>query len=62
MTKWIVGWKNNGWRNANGEPIGNRPELEELDKLSSDVVIRYVRVRFFAKSVTNSFFAALLAI
>ncbi len=42
MTKWINDWKANGWKKTTGEPVVNRPELEELDEISRLIKIRYV--------------------
>jgi ribonuclease HI len=32
-TKWMKGWKKNGWRKASGDPILNRDLVERLDVL-----------------------------
>ena len=32
MTKWINGWKKNGWKKSDGQPVKNRVELEALDR------------------------------
>jgi hypothetical protein len=42
MTDWIRGWKANGWKASNGQPVVNREELEELDEISQKMKIRYV--------------------
>ena len=31
MTDWIYTWKENGWKNANGRPVENKADFEELD-------------------------------
>lgn len=31
ITKWIHGWKKNGWRNANRKPVKNSDLWQELD-------------------------------
>lgn len=31
VTKWMAGWKRNGWRTAKGDPVINRGELEALE-------------------------------
>ena len=32
ITKWMAGWKRNGWRTASKEPVKNRELWEELDR------------------------------
>ena len=33
LTKWISGWKRNGWKTKNKEDVSNRDLLETIDKL-----------------------------
>jgi ribonuclease HI len=42
VEKWVPGWKANGWRKTNGDPVKNRLELKELDAMSQRIKIRYV--------------------
>lgn len=35
ITDWIKGWKKNGWRNSQKQPVKNRELWEKLDELSS---------------------------
>ncbi|ADB03911.1 ribonuclease H [Marseillevirus marseillevirus] len=35
ITKWIGGWKKNGWRTANKKPVLNKEFWLELDRLNS---------------------------
>jgi ribonuclease HI len=35
ITKWIQGWKRNGWRTAAKKPVMNQDLWEELDELSA---------------------------
>lgn len=30
--QWMPKWKENGWKNANGEPVKNKPDFLDLDK------------------------------
>lgn len=30
MTKWIHGWKKNGWKTADGKPVKNKDDFQEL--------------------------------
>ena len=34
ITKWIDGWKSNGWKTANKKPVKNKDLWIELDKLA----------------------------
>ncbi|MEC8727858.1 MAG: ribonuclease HI [Candidatus Puniceispirillales bacterium] len=34
ITKWIHGWRRNGWKNANKKPVANQDLWQELDALS----------------------------
>ena len=34
ITKWVAGWKRNGWRTATGQPVENRGLWTELDALA----------------------------
>lgn len=45
MTKWIVKWKTNGWTLANGNPVVNKEDFEELDEVQKDIGIAWVHVR-----------------
>ncbi|MGB4572700.1 MAG: ribonuclease HI [Rectinemataceae bacterium] len=35
VTKWISGWKRNGWKTADKKPVKNRELWEELDVLAA---------------------------
>jgi ribonuclease HI len=45
VTKWIVGWKRNGWTNSKREPVANRAAIEAIDGAlrGRDVEWRYVK-------------------
>ena len=36
ITKWVAGWKRNGWRNKEKQPVKNQDLWVTLDKLVSD--------------------------
>ena len=38
ITKWIQGWKRNGWKTAAGTPVKNKGLWEALDKLMTPFV------------------------
>ncbi|MEU6172324.1 ribonuclease H [Streptantibioticus parmotrematis] len=44
-TKWLAGWKRNGWKTAAGKPVANRELIQTIDELlqGRDVVFTYVR-------------------
>ncbi len=35
VTKWVSGWKRNGWKTADKKPVKNRELWEDLDTLAS---------------------------
>lgn len=47
ITKWATGWKNKGWKKANGEAIKNpelvKPSYELYQKIKHDVRISHVK-------------------
>ncbi|MBE9231973.1 ribonuclease HI [Cuspidothrix issatschenkoi LEGE 03284] len=38
VTKWVKGWKKNGWKKSDGKPVQNQDLLETLDELNSKLV------------------------
>ncbi len=45
ITEWIVGWMNNGWRNAAKKPVMNRELWEELYDLNKQVKPKWTYVK-----------------
>jgi ribonuclease HI len=44
VTKWVKGWKNKGWKKADGKPVQNQDLLETLDELNTQQIKwQYVR-------------------
>ena len=45
ITKWIHGWKRNGWRTADKKPVKNAELWQQLDELTSqfDIEWRWVK-------------------
>lgn len=44
VTKWLPGWKRNGWKTSGGKPVANRELVVAIDELLStrSVTFRYV--------------------
>ncbi len=52
VTKWIKGWKNKGWKKADGKPVQNQDLLETLDELNNHTV-KWEYVRGHSGNVGN---------
>jgi len=53
ITEWIIGWKKNGWRNSQKQPVKNKDLWEKLDELSSSVKISWNWVKGHNGHVEN---------
>lgn len=40
ITKWIINWKKNGWKTANGKPVKNEALWKAIDNEYSDVDVK----------------------
>jgi len=53
VTRWLPGWKRNGWVNASKDPVANRDLWQKLDELASRHSIRWVWVKGHAGNRYN---------
>ncbi|MEV0279223.1 ribonuclease H [Streptomyces sp. NPDC050610] len=44
VTKWLPGWKRNGWMTASKKPVANRELVERIDSLLSGRAVEFVYV------------------
>ena len=52
VTKWVKGWKKNGWKKADGNPVQNQDLLEILDELNNRLV-QWEHVRGHSGNIGN---------
>jgi ribonuclease HI len=53
VTRWIHGWKRNGWRTASGKPVKNEDLWRRLDAAAARHDVRWDWVRGHAGHVEN---------
>ena len=53
ITRWIAGWRRNGWRTASRQPVKNRDLWERLDALLQDHEVEWRWVRGHAGHAEN---------
>lgn len=44
VTKWLPGWKRNGWKTSAGKPVANQELVVRIDELLSGRTVRFVYV------------------
>ncbi|MBD0690419.1 ribonuclease H, partial [Streptomyces sp. CBMA123] len=44
VTKWLKGWKRNGWKTAAGKPVANRELIQRIDELLEGRDVSFVYV------------------
>ena len=54
MTKWITGWKRNGWKSSDKKPIKNQDLWVELDKLVNSHETRWTWTKGHAVHEDNN--------
>ncbi|XP_019639001.1 PREDICTED: ribonuclease H1-like [Branchiostoma belcheri] len=45
VTKWIHGWKKNGWKLSTGKPVQNKEDFQSLDSALQGIDVQWVHVR-----------------
>ena len=53
MTVWIKNWKRNSWRTSDKKPVKNQDLWQELDALTTDLLITWKWVKGHAGNVYN---------
>lgn len=53
ITEWILNWKRNGWRAANGKPVKNQDLWKDLDTLCSTLTVEWKWVPAHAGVLEN---------
>lgn len=54
ITKWIHGWKHNGWRTSSKKPVVNQDLWKELDQLVAKHKIRWTWTKGHASHADNN--------
>ena len=53
ITQWITGWKRNGWRTSNKQPVKNQDLWQQLDALAEKHVVSWFLVKGHSGHVEN---------
>tara|TARA_B100001059_G_C17626592_1_gene472240 strand:- start:101 stop:541 length:441 start_codon:yes stop_codon:yes gene_type:complete len=54
ITKWIKGWKKNGWKTAAGTPVKNHDLWEQLMELNEEISVTWEWVKAHADNKYNN--------
>jgi ribonuclease HI len=54
LTEWIINWKLNNWRTANGEKVKNIEHWKKFDKLSNNKYIEFKYVKAHSQQFENT--------
>ena len=54
ITKWLVGWKKNGWRTSANKPVKNQDLWQELETLAAQHSASWHWVRGHADNAHNN--------
>jgi ribonuclease HI len=53
ITQWITGWKRNGWRTSNKQPVKNQDLWQQLDALAEKHAVSWFWVKGHSGHVEN---------
>ena len=53
ITQWITGWKRNGWRTSNKQPVKNQDLWQQLDALAEKHTVSWFWVKGHSGHVEN---------
>ena len=53
ITQWITGWKRNGWRTSNKQPVKNQDLWQQLDALAEKHTVSWYWVKGHSGHVEN---------
>ncbi len=53
ITQWITGWKRNGWRTSNKQPVKNQDLWQKLDALAEKHAVSWFWVKGHSGHVEN---------
>tara|TARA_Y100000385_G_scaffold151924_1_gene157531 strand:- start:766 stop:1074 length:309 start_codon:yes stop_codon:yes gene_type:complete len=53
ITQWITGWKRNGWRTSNKQPVKNQDLWQQLDVLAEKHAVSWFWVKGHSGHVEN---------
>lgn len=59
ITKWIKGWKRNGWVLSTGQPVINREDFEQLDQAINSINVKWVRIK---SAIPGQFWTVIIVI
>jgi len=54
ITKWLLNWKRNNWRNAQGKPVANKELWQELATLTNQVEVHFQWVKGHSNNRWNN--------
>lgn len=55
VTSWLANWKQNGWKTRAKEPVKNREQWEEIDRLVSGLTLEWKWIEGHGEDENNKF-------